>query len=111
VLAINLFSEDDPGLGRRADYSAYAERRVLLEGSHYLRGWDPAELASRRRMLAAVFRKGDVSALKTMSEQFHVAYLVVDTSDGLPVKLPDEALTVVFHNPTVRVYRVNEHVG
>ena len=89
------------------DYSAFAERRVFLEGLHYLRSRDPAELAVRRRLLADVFQKGDASALHVMSDQFHVTHLVVEVSDTLPVKIPEGALTLVFENAEVRVYRLD----
>lgn len=106
VLAVSIFAGDDEQFKRRCDYSAFSERRLFLEGYHYQRPRDPQELTSRRALLTAVFRKGEASALKTLNERFGVTHLVVDTSDGLPVKLPDQGLTLVFQTETVRVYGV-----
>lgn len=111
VLAVNLFAIETPELSRRSDYSAFAERRVFLEGDHSQRGRDPNELFLRRKLLIDVFRNGNVPSLKLLREQYKVTHLVVDNSDGVSVKLPDEALTQVFKNGTVIIYSVNNPVG
>ncbi len=107
VIAVNLFADEAPELSRRCDYSAFAERRMFLEGDHSQRGRDPNELFFRRKLLVDVFRNGNVSSLKLLREQYKVTHLVVDNSDGVSVKLPDEALTPIFKNGTVKIYSIN----
>jgi hypothetical protein len=104
VLAVSLFSEENSHLARRCDYSAFTERRLFLEGSHYQRGRDPDELAFRRKLLANIFQNGDGSALRLLRKRFLVTHLVVDNSDSKPVNLPDVPLTLVFQNKTVQIY-------
>jgi hypothetical protein len=108
VVAASPYSHEAPSLPRRTDYSALAERRAFLEGYHYLRSRDPGELAFRRSLLTSVFRTGDAAALEVMRDRFRVGYLVVETADKLPVKLPEDAVTLVFENAAARVYQVKD---
>jgi len=111
VLAVSIHAEEDPQFGRRCDYSAFAERRVLLEGYHYLRGRDPNELAVRRKLLTDVFRHGDVAALRVLNERFLVTHLVLDNSDGQPAVLPHAFLAPLFHNGSVTVFAIRGPVS
>lgn len=104
VLAVSLFSEDNPQLYRRCDYSAFAERRMFLEGAHYQRGRNPSELLYRRKLLTRVFQYGDIDALALLRERFQVTHLVVDNSGGNTLKLPDIPLIRLFGNNTVTIY-------
>lgn len=76
-------------------YSAFAERRVFLEGWEYSQrtreagmGIGANPFAGRLALNAAAFGKADPAAIATMTDDFGIRYLVVDRLNGIPT---DEA--------------------
>jgi hypothetical protein len=97
-------------------YSAFAERRVFLEGWLYSqRAFDLGEtrvLFGRRipfpgrvRLNARVFAMGDRSALCTLERQFGVRYLLVDRTRATATPLLVQLGQKVYGNRSVIVYR------
>ncbi len=80
------------------EYSAFAERRVFLEGWGYSqrsfdRGYEKVArglinpFADRLELNDAVFRSGNRSALQTMFTRYGVRYLLVDEVNGYPADM------------------------
>jgi len=97
-------------------YSAFAERRVFLEGWGYTQQsreeFGLAEAAhganpfpGRLALNLAAFAKADPGALDTMSREFGVRYLVVDEINGTPADVGalERRARVVYESPEALV--------
>jgi hypothetical protein len=102
------------------NYAAFSERPVFLGGwaaSQRSRDQGYAQVingtinpfADRLRLNDAVFARGDRAALRVMTAQYRVRYLVIDKINGYPTDL--RALTpagvLVFRAPDVLVLRTS----
>ena len=84
-------------------YSAFAERRVFLEG------WDYSRIGDRSDRIALnerVFKNADPEALRLMVEKYGVTYLVVDKVHGSDNARLATLARLVFSNPDVTIYSV-----
>jgi hypothetical protein len=99
-------------------YSAFAERRVFLEGWIYAqRSFELGEkqvfygrrtpYPRRRALNDAVFQRSDRGALRTLAKRYGVTYLLVDRihDDRVSPRLSQLA-ELAYANPDVAVYRV-----
>jgi hypothetical protein len=97
-------------------YSAFAERRVFLEGWLYSqRAFDLGEtrvlfrrsipFPARLRLNTRVFGAGDAFALCTLERQFGVRYLLVDRVHAAPTPLLVQLGQKVYGGGSVIVYR------
>jgi hypothetical protein len=125
VLAVNNHWIDDQRAAALAfDYSAFAERRVFLEGWAYSQrsfaeGYAKVgaglinPFADRLKLNEAAFERGDPRALRTLEKRFGVRYLVVDQVNGYAADL--SALTragrTVYRGPGVMVFDLRRGVG
>jgi hypothetical protein len=112
VIAVNNQSN---GVGPfEFDYSAFAERRVFLEGWGYsapFRGMGYSQLGAigpfeaRLQLNQAAFTRGDGQALQTMFGRYGVRYLVLDQVNGSPADMQalSRAGRVVYAAPGVSV--------
>lgn len=117
VLAVN---NQNNGVGPfDFDYSAFAERRVFIEGWGYsVRARDLgygdsiagkiSPYAARLALNAAAFT-GDAHALQTLRTVYGVRYLLVDSVNGFGVKLDAlrRSTRIVYRAPGVVVLRIN----
>jgi hypothetical protein len=121
VIAVNNYGEASTGskVPTNYYYSAFAERRVFLEGWIYAqRSSDlgQAQVALGRKkpfpgrelLDYATFQRADRAALRTLTQQYGVRYLVVDRvhNDHFSPRLPRLACSV-FANRDVAIYRVS----
>jgi hypothetical protein len=103
--------------GRYYYYSAFSERQVFIEGYDPVRyeiptSWSTAEgadFAEREILNNYVFKYADSEALETMTQQYSVRFLLIDSQDGdsdddnpAVAKLG----TVVFSNPAATIVAV-----
>jgi hypothetical protein len=100
-------------------YSAFAERRVFLEGWAYSQrsrdlgyanvalGLNP--FANRLRLNLAAFTRADLRALGTMVRDYGVRYLLIDELNGYPADLRGlrRVGEVVYRAPGVTVLRLD----
>jgi hypothetical protein len=117
VIAVNHYYVDAAGVDPRYfDYSAFAERRVFLEGwgyttaAHRLGYFDvvagkgmpyPERLDLNTRAFA-----GDAGALATLARDYGVAYLVVDRVHGSEAPALDTLTRRVYNNSDISVYEI-----
>ncbi len=98
-------------------YSAFAERRVYLEGWLYtarsfevgvedVRAGKKLPYPERLALNDAVFRRGDARALHTLVRDYGVRYLVMDKVHGPRLAGPAKVGHLVFANRDVEVYAV-----
>jgi hypothetical protein len=116
VLATNVHCHRFDGKSRRCDprsfwLSAYAERRVLVEGWAFAPRlvaagtssfWDPDLL--RRNDAAITAPTGD--GLRGLYRQYHVRWLVVDREIGLEAPTLATLATLRFDNGRMAVYQL-----
>ena len=100
-------------------YSAFAERRVFLEGWAYSQrtrdvgyaevaaGLNP--FAARLKLNIAAFTRADARALRTMARVYGVRYLVVDELNGYPADMQglSRFARVVYEAPGVSVLKLS----
>lgn len=119
--AIAADNYDEP-VGRRRYasyyyYSAFAERRVFVEGwlfssrTHELGGTRVLEgratpFPERLRLNKAVFVRGDPDALDVLVHDYGVRYLLVDRLHGFATPRVRGLGRLVFDNQAVSIYRV-----
>jgi len=103
--------------GRFYYYSAFSERQVFIEGYDPVRyaintSWSTAEgadFAEREILNNYVFKYADAEALETMTQQYSVRYLLIDSQDG---DSDDDSRavaalgTVVFQDSTATIVAV-----
>jgi hypothetical protein len=103
--------------GRYYYYSAFSERQVFIEGYDPVRyaintSWSTAEgadFAEREILNNYVFKYADAEALETMTQQYSVRYLLIDSQDG---DSDDDSRavaalgTVVFQDSTATIVAV-----
>jgi hypothetical protein len=98
-------------------YSAFAERRVFLEGWVYAnRSFQIGEGAvyagrlqpypTRRALNDAVFKHADPRALATLARRYHVRYLLIDRRHARAARRLAAIATPVYANPDVTIYAV-----
>jgi hypothetical protein len=99
-------------------YSAFAERRVFLEGWVYAnRSFQIGEGAvyagqlepypTRRALNDAVFQHADPRALATLARRYHVRYLVIDRRHAPGTRRLAAIASRVYSNPDVTIYAVS----
>ena len=98
-------------------YSAFAERRVFLEGWLFTRRANQLGASAvlegrvipypeRLRLNNAVFVRGDRRALGILVQRYGVRYLLVDRLNGFATPRVRTLGKLVFRNPSVAIYRV-----
>jgi hypothetical protein len=124
VLAVNNYRERNPAY-RGATYfyySAFAERRVFLEGWLFtVASWNilgEKALTSKRipfprryRLNEAVFKRADPDALNVLVREYGVRYLVADKVQGTFTPALARLGRVAYTNPAVTVYAVGPARG
>jgi hypothetical protein len=118
VIAVSNYSLD-PNKPEFDDlyYSAFAERRVFLEGWLYsikeqrlgdsIVTGPNMPYPERLRLNDAVFQRGDRNALRTLVRNYRVRYLLVDLVHGGNVKPVAARGRLVFSNSDVAIYAVS----
>ena len=100
--------------GYNSYYSAFSERRFLLEGYVYTVQMARSDVATADQMIAdrralndAIFVKGDPEAIQQAHTQFNVSYLLVDKRAKSVSGTFDSSMTdLVFSNSAMDVYRI-----
>ena len=121
VLAVDNYYRGSPDAGSPtfSDYSAFAERRVFLEGWYYTtHSWEVGASSpggrgkipfpGRFRLNEALFVRGDREALKTMVERYGVRYLLRDRRNGHAHAQLASLGRLVYENPSVAIYAVDQ---
>jgi hypothetical protein len=119
VLAVNNYEERNGGfvLPVYVYYSAFAERRVFLEGwlfsaaSWNIVGQDAltsrkVPFPERLRLNRAVFERADAQALRVLVRNYGVRYLVDDRLQGKASPALGRLGRMAYMNPSVIVYAV-----
>jgi hypothetical protein len=115
VLAVNNQFLRSTGDARYFYYSAFAERRVFLEGWAYTRQgrrWiaSPGGLAhpfsERAALNRRVFEQGDAAAIREMAQRYGVTHLLVDSVHGPPAPGFGDAARLVYRNADVEIYAI-----
>jgi hypothetical protein len=119
VLAVNNYRERNVAYGAATYfyYSAFAERRVFLEGWLFtVAAWNilgEKALTSKRipfptryRLNEAVFKRADANALRVLVRQYGVRYLVADKVQGTFTPALARLGRVAYNNPAVTVFAV-----
>jgi len=119
VIAVNSYYVDDTRLDPRYfNYSAFAERRVFLEGwgytvAAYRDGYADVitgkafPYADRLELCSRVFNQGEASAIKKMARDYGVTHLLVDRIHGQATPMLDAIATRVHDDPDATVYAIN----
>lgn len=123
VVAVSNYSSRsiDQGFGQRVPddyyYSAFAERRVFLEGWVYAqRAFKLGEqqvfagikrpFPKRMALNEAVFRHANPRALRTLADHYHVRYLLVDNPHRRATHQLHTIAHPAYHNSDVTIYKV-----
>jgi hypothetical protein len=119
VLAVNNAIERNGGYHAATYfyYSAFAERRVFLEGWLFTgqswnilgRGATTSQrmpFPRRERLNRAVFERADAAALKILVRNYGVRYLVDDKLQGKATRTLGRLGRVAYSNPAVTIYAV-----
>lgn len=123
VVAVSNYTSRslDQGFGQRVpddDYSsAFAERRVFLEGWVYAqRAFKLGEqqvfagikhpFPKRKALNEAVFRHADPRALRTLADHYHVRDLLVDNTHRRATHRLHTIASPAYHNTDVTIYQV-----
>jgi hypothetical protein len=121
-IAFGSLDHCNKSLGQYFYYSAFSERRVMLEGyySSQDKPYPPADIAykhpsetpypERFRITIGIFARGSRAAVRRAEDRFGVRYLVIDRVNGLQNERSNRRLhalgNVVFQNSAVEIIKV-----